>query len=72
MSTGVATLATAPGGPADALLSTGTLSQASLAGLERPVLVAVREGTTAPVDLGAGARERRLSLVIVQLEGGPR
>jgi hypothetical protein len=64
--------ATPGSAPSDDLFAYGTMTQATLSKLERPLLVAVREGTKTAATLEAGARERRLSLVVVYLEEGAR
>jgi hypothetical protein len=62
--------ATPGGAPSDEIFTAGSLTPATLATLERPVLVAIREGAKSVASLSSGARERRLSFVVVYLEEG--
>jgi hypothetical protein len=64
--------ATAGGAPSDEIFTMASLTPASLSGLARPVFVAIREGDKATATLDSGARERRLSFVVVYLEEGSR
>jgi hypothetical protein len=59
-------------GSSDDLFTYASLTTATLPKIERPVLVAVREGAKTTATLTSGATERRLSLVVVYLEEGTR
>jgi hypothetical protein len=66
-----ATWATNGSAAADEIFTTAALTPGTLATLNRPVLVAIRDGETATATLSSGARARRISLVVVYLGGAP-